>query len=92
MQPLDAAASGAIRAMLERQPTTSGKVAFAWSLAAGPSLARASAVEWLPDGTLAVRARSDAWRLEIVRARPLITARLDALLGADVVRRLTVSC
>jgi hypothetical protein len=66
-------------------------VAFAWSIAAGATLARAASVEWTPDGVLTVRAKTDAWREEIHRARAVIGARLDALLGPDVVRRLTVT-
>jgi hypothetical protein len=90
MQRLDRTAIGALRLMLDRQPTTDAKVAFAWSIAAGPALARAAAVSFTAEGTLRVRPRSEAWRAEMSRARPLIAERIAALLGPGVVRRIVI--
>jgi hypothetical protein len=87
---LNETAVGALRMLLDGQPTTPAKVVFAWRIAAGDSLARATAVRWTPDGTLHVRARSDPWRTEIARAKPLILRRLAELVGPDAVVRLDV--
>jgi hypothetical protein len=88
---LDRTAVGALRQLLDAQPTTDAKVTFAWTIAAGPSLSRAATVSWSDSGTLYVRPRTDAWRREIVRARPVIVERVVALLGPDVVRRISVA-
>lgn len=80
----------ALRSALDTQPVTPGKILFAWSLAAGPTLARAAQATW-QDGTLHVRAKSETWRQELTRVRPVILSRLVALLGSGVVRTLTVS-
>lgn len=91
MQRLDQTALRALRILLDRQPTTEAKIAFAWTIAAGPALARAATVSWSFDGVLRVRARSEQWQTEVTRARPLITERLAQLLGPGVVRRVVVA-
>jgi hypothetical protein len=90
MQSVRDAAGAALRDLLKGQPTTAAKVGFAWQVAAGAALGRASATEWLPDGTLRVSARDAAWRREIQRARPVIAERLRQLLGEGVVRAIVV--
>lgn len=90
MERLDRTAPRAIRAALANQPTTPGKVMFAWSLAAGATLARAATPSW-QDGVLHLSPRSETWRQELVRARPLLIARLQGLLGVDAVRRLVIA-
>ena len=91
MEPLSSTAAPALRTLLNCQPTTSAKVAFAWAIAAGPALARATSPVWSSDGTLYVRTRTDAWRNELRRSKHVLLGRLSDLLGADVVRRLDVS-
>ena len=91
MERLDQTAVRALRRLLEGQPTTQAKVAFAWQIAAGPSLARAATLSWTSDGTLRVMARSEPWRQEIARARPVIAERIAQVLGAGVVRRIAVA-
>ena len=91
MEPLSSTAAPALRTLLNDQPTTAAKVAFAWAIVAGPALARAATPVWSSNGTLYVRARSDAWRSELRRSRPVLLQRLSELLGADVVRRLDIS-
>jgi hypothetical protein len=90
VERLDLMAPRALRAALDTQPVTPGKILFAWTLAAGPTLSRAVSATW-QDGTLHVRAKSAHWREELTRARPVILARLAGLLGGDVVRKLAVS-
>jgi len=90
MEPLNATAARALKTLLSDQPTTEAKVAFAWQIAAGPALGRAATLRWSDDGTLSVRASTEAWTKEIRRARPMIRERLSHLLGPDVVRRLVI--
>ena len=90
MKRLDQTAMSALKTMLDAQPTTEAKVSFAWTIAAGPTLSRAATVSWSESGTLYVRARTEAWRQELSRARPLITRRIADLVGENVVRRIAV--
>jgi hypothetical protein len=91
VEPLDRTATRALRLMLDLQPLTEAKVGFAWKIAAGAALGRATTVSWRGDGRLLVRARSHAWRDEVRRARPIILARLRELLGPDAVNAIAVS-
>ncbi|MCC7007367.1 MAG: DUF721 domain-containing protein [Acidobacteria bacterium] len=90
MLPLDHAALGALRAILDAQPLTDAKVMFAWTIAAGPALARAATVARGEDGVVRVRPASVAWQREIQRAVPLLRSRMADLLGPDVVEKLDV--
>jgi hypothetical protein len=90
MDRLHQTAARAFRALLINQPNTSAKVAFAWTMAAGPALGRAGTAEWSPDGVLHVRARDAAWLREMRRARPVIAERLAHLLGPGVVRKIVI--
>ena len=91
MESLQQTAARVLGPLLDAQPLTPGKVSFAWNLAAGPALARASTSAWTADGTLRIRARSAAWCTEIERAKPMIAARLTQLLGAGAIRRIIIS-
>lgn len=73
------------------QPTTPAKVTFAWHVAAGPALAGAVRLDWNGKGTLRVIARSEAWRREVLRAKPLVAARMADILGPGVVRIVSVT-
>ena len=90
MESLDRTAATALRQALQHQPLTRAKVEFAWRIAAGPALARATSITWSDDGRLEVRARTEAWRLEVVRARPVIVQRISQLIGPDAVRTCVV--
>ena len=91
MDPLSSTATQALRSLLGLQPNTPAKIGFAWQIAAGPALSRASRLEWADAGTLTVHAASANWRREIQRARPILAARLDQLLGPGVVRRIVIA-
>lgn len=90
MERIGVAAPSLLRAALERQPTTEGKVRFAWSLAAGPTTARAVRLRYA-DGTLWLDARSTTWRDELQRARKVLLERLAGLLGPGVVERIVIT-
>ena len=91
MEPLNRTATQALRTLLGAQPNTAAKIDFAWRIAAGPALARAATLAWAANGTLTVSASSATWRRELVRARPIIAARMSQILGPDVVRRIVVA-
>jgi hypothetical protein len=90
MEPLQHTATVAMRSLLDGQPTSPAKIAFAWRLAAGPALGRAGDPNWSTDGTLRIRARDATWRREIQHARPIVMERLTQLLGPGVVRQIVV--
>ena len=89
MEHVRQSSTAAYRALLQLQPNTPAKVAFAWSIAAGPALGRAGTVQFAA-GTLRVLARDASWLREIRRARPVIAERLAQLLGPDVVQRIVI--
>ena len=68
-------------------PLTRDKVAFAWRIAVGPAVDRATTVD-LRDSVLYVSAKDPAWQQEIKRSMPLIQERLTALLGDRAVRKI----
>ena len=80
----------ALAAILEKAPLSPEKVSFAWRAAVGRSMDNVTSVE-LRDSILYVRTKDAAWRREVKRSAGLIRARLDKLLGADVIRRIDVS-
>ena len=61
MEPLSTTESAVLRRVLEAQPTTPAKIAFAWRMSAGPALGRATTIEWR-DGVVRVRADGEAWK------------------------------
>jgi hypothetical protein len=90
MQPLRDTATNVLRELLAAQPDTAAKVEFAWRLAAGPALARATSIAWTERRVLIVRARDAEWRREVLRARPTIAARLGRMLGPGAVTAIHV--
>lgn len=76
--------------VLRKAPLSPEKVAFAWRAAVGPAVDNATTIE-LRERVLRVHVRDVAWQREIERSMTLIRARLDALLGAGVVRDVDVT-
>jgi predicted nucleic acid-binding Zn ribbon protein len=89
VQPLQTFATGVLAEMLRRQPASKERTAFAWSVAVGPAIARATTVE-LSGGVLVVRARDQRWAREVHRNRATVLARLQELLGKDAVRDISI--
>ena len=75
--------------IIRKAPLTDEKVSFAWRLAVGPALAKATTVRLGSDGTLHVKAESAAWNDAIRKSIGLIRSRLAHFLGEDTVKRLT---
>lgn len=82
-------ATGVIGDLIRRQPPSAARTSFAWQLAVGTALARATSVE-LTGGTLTVRTRGPQWGAELERASPTIVARMQHLLGTTAVREMVV--
>jgi hypothetical protein len=89
MIPVNGFLADALAEVLRNAPLTPDKVSFAWRQAVGAAVDRATAIE-LDGGTLLVRAQSRQWQREVERSTALIRSRLDALLGAGVVRSVRV--
>lgn len=90
MIPVHQVVPGALAAVLCKAPLTPEKVAFAWQVTVGPAVDRATTIE-LRDAVLYVRAKDPAWRREVERSAGLIRRRLQALLGADVLRSVKIT-
>jgi predicted nucleic acid-binding Zn ribbon protein len=82
MIPVQRFASGVIADIVRRQPASKARTEFAWQLAVGPAIARATVVN-LDQGMLRVTAIDARWIQELKRSRDVILARLQDLLGAD---------
>lgn len=87
MIPLQSFSSGVLAEIVRRQPASKERTNFAWQLAVGQALARATTVE-LREGVLTVRAVDRRWIQEIDRARGAIIHKLQHILGPDQVRRI----
>jgi predicted nucleic acid-binding Zn ribbon protein len=90
MHPVREAVPPALASVLRRQPLSPGKVAFAWRVAVGVQMARATHPRLTETGALVVDASGEHWARETIRSMPQILARLETLLGPDVVRRVEV--
>ncbi len=75
--------------LLQAAPLSQAKVEFAWSVAVGKALERATSVR-LEGNQLVVEAASAEWMREIARARPIILQRLQAYLGESTVAGIDV--
>jgi hypothetical protein len=85
MEPLNAVLPRALRQLLRAGTMDQEKLAFAWTAAVGPAVARATAVRWRDDRTVEVTTCDEAWAREIARDLPEIARRLESLVGAGVI-------
>lgn len=77
--------------VVRKAPLTDAKVAFAWRLAVGPAVGKATSVRLGPDGTLYVTAESKAWNDSIRTSIGMIRSRLAHYLGDEAVKRISFS-
>jgi len=77
--------------IIRKAPLTDAKVAFAWRLAVGPALGKATTVRLADDGTLYVKAEAQAWNDSIRASVGLIRSRLAHFLGETAVKRIEYS-
>jgi hypothetical protein len=89
MRALSHIIPSALAHLLQAAPLSQGKVEFAWSMAVGKALQRATSVR-LDGNRLVVEAASPQWVREIARARPMILDRLQAYLGPGTVAAMDV--
>ena len=90
MIPVQDFMPSALAAILRKAPLTPEKVAFAWRSAVGPAVDKVTSVD-LRDGVLRVVTRDAVWQREVERSAGVVRARLEALLGPDVVRWIDVT-
>lgn len=90
MVPARSCMPAVVAELLQGQPLSGGKVAFAWRVAVGPAIDRVTGVTRREDGTLVVRVADTSWKREIQRSAGLILGRLETLLGTGVVKRLDI--
>jgi predicted nucleic acid-binding Zn ribbon protein len=90
MVPMHGVATTVVAEMIRRQPSSPARTAFAWSVAVGTALARATSRVELHDRILHVTPKDARWAREIERAAPTILARVQRLLGAETVSDLHV--
>ena len=74
--------------VVRKAPLTDEKVAFAWRLAVGPAIGKATTARLAADGTLHVAAESPAWIDAVHASIGLIRSRLAHLLGEDSVKKI----
>ena len=79
----------ALSEQLRSGPLSPAKLEFAWRTAVGPAVGRATAVA-LDGTTLIVEPASAQWAQEVARVAPQILARLQGLVGADIITQVRV--
>lgn len=82
---------GVVAEVVRKAPLTDAKVAFAWRLAVGPAVGKATSVRLASDGTLYVTADSSAWTDSLRSSVGMIRSRLAHYLGEDTVKRIQYS-
>jgi len=75
--------------VIRKAPLTDEKVSFAWRLAVGPAMAKATSVRLGSDGTLYLRADSPAWLDGVRQSVGLIRSRLAHYLGDETIKRMS---
>jgi hypothetical protein len=75
--------------VVRKAPLTDEKVVFAWRLAVGPAVGRATRVRLDAQGTLHVMAEAQAWLDSVRQSVGLIRSRLAHYLGDNTVKRIS---
>ena len=90
MEAIHTVVPRALTVLFRNAPMSQGKLEVAWRAAVGDALCRVSTVRLQPDGSVEVHPADQRWHKELKRSSPIILGRLNALLGADTVKRITV--
>lgn len=77
--------------VVRKAPLCDEKVRFAWRLAVGPAVAKATRVRLDAEGTLHLSAESPAWLDSVRQSVGLIRSRLAHYLGEDAIKRISYS-
>ena len=75
--------------VIRKAPLCPEKVEFAWRAAVGSAVDRVTTVRLDDSGVLHVKAADAHWTREVKRSSRLILKRLEGLLGAGVVKKLS---
>lgn len=89
MQSFHSFAPAVLADAIRRQPASAARTAFAWSVAAGPAMARAASVE-TRDGVLVVTPKDARWSREIERSSATLLARVQELVGTTEIKSLRI--
>jgi predicted nucleic acid-binding Zn ribbon protein len=89
MLPIQQLASSVLGEIIRRQPPSDARTTFAWQIAVGAALARATVVR-LVDGVLTVSTSDLRWVTELEAARDIVLRRLQQLLGPDAVTKIRI--
>jgi predicted nucleic acid-binding Zn ribbon protein len=87
MQALRQFSSGVVAEILRRQPASPARTNFAWQIAVGSALARATTVS-LENGVLTIAAADRRWIRELERSGDGVLLRMQSLLGRDQIASL----
>ena len=87
MIPVHDFSTSVLAQIVRRQPPSPARTNFAWQLAVGQAVARATTVQ-LTDGVLAVRAVDRRWLREIDPMRRAVLEKLQQILGKDQIVRI----
>jgi predicted nucleic acid-binding Zn ribbon protein len=90
MQSIRSFSSGVLSDIIRRQPPSPARTSFAWQIAAGQQLARATRVNLDEAGVLTVHAIDERWLPEVRRAAGTLLPRLQDLLGRDQITRIKI--
>lgn len=90
MTPVQHLLPHGLGAVLRKAPLSPEKVAFAWRLAVGPAVDKATTIE-LRERVLHVTTKGGGWAQELRRSAASIRQRLADLLGEDVVSYIEVA-
>jgi hypothetical protein len=77
--------------VIRKAPLSDEKVAFAWRLAVGPAVGKATTVRLASNGTLYVKAEAPAWNDAIGKSLGLIRSRLAHYLGETAVKSIDLN-
>jgi hypothetical protein len=91
MEALQSLLPGAVRALLRQGPLSQEKLEFAWRLAVGAAIDRATRVTLAGETAVVVAVPDAGWRKEIRRSQADILSKLRALLGPEAVGELHVT-
>jgi hypothetical protein len=80
---------GVLAEVIKKAPLTPEKVAFAWRLAVGPGVGKATTVTLDAQGVLHVKANTPAWTAAVRKSTSMIHRRMNELLGQGIVKSIT---
>jgi len=87
MLPLQSAVPTVVADLLKRGEMSDEKMTFAWRTAVGSGIARVTTVRLAARGILEVVTADERWCRELKHSESVILARLESLLGKNVVTR-----